>query len=537
MYENMSTPPIPEQPGPEQKESTSLSGPVEERAEPAELQVDQEYLESLLQNLKPIKEKIYRLTWEASLTDIDRHDLVQSISAADVAWLIKGLNQPQTAGKIFESFQDFLQVRNTADLRPLIERVVNDPQIDYDKVLAVLTRPHLLEVLKIYEAFNESTQDAPTQTPSEVASVLTHQFIEQRILPRLIETLPSSFKPDAVDFLVQKVEQYGTHDQQSQLHELIIDQIVSNPDGMVFIDRIKQQNLDMERRIEAMEQLVVEGLDHLHLNPDELIPIWRGASELGFDQPTSYVTYDLLAENFKTVVRLEQHQPGLTKMLETEFGIKVQGRYPVEMLIKQIENPPRAGDSFGIIIMPEADHNGTFFYDQAQYRQLDSGLQANQKVVIFEAADLLEVVASINQARKRYAEAGKISFAIIGGHGSEDIIRFGGKMDREYNHMQQRRSILYTDDLFETGAKAVEEAFASDADIILCACETGGNIGLANDISTIMKKALVTAPDISTDISSYEAYTKENGQVGVRAEFVHTVNTHQLGGRHISPQQ
>ena len=253
-------------------------------------------------------------------------------------------------------------------------------------------------------------------------------------------------------------------------------------------------------------------VDHYGLDFDVLINAWVRAS--GIDSINSSNIYNvilssesLIYKSVERIIKLESIYPGASKFLLEQFGIKSFGRYPLELLIHQYSHRYDKEKPYGVLLYPRDDWNGAFSTDGevlenllTRIRSLDFNLR------IYECEDKVDLVSALNDARHKF---GKISFAVIGGHGSKDSIQFGDKNDSDHN--------LYKEDLLKKGAPAVTHAFVENPSIILQSCSTGIQNGIGQQMSSMGAK--VYAPDRPTFVSDIDPYMDKSGNLTFKVKY------------------
>lgn len=212
-----------------------------------------------------------------------------------------------------------------------------------------------------------------------------------------------------------------------------------------------------------------------------------------------------LQMNLASLSDLEKQRPGIASNLGSEFGIYNLARYPKELLIAQYDQRDTKDNlPYGIIVYPNADHNGAFYQSNKVFKELYGQLQGKYKIVAYEEKDLFGLVRSINKARHRY---GKISFAIIGGHGSKDSVQFGGEL-RLY---LEKKGELQQKNLVRKGASSLQLAFVDNPTVILDSCSTGSLGGIGEEISKL--GANVIAPPVPVSAGEINANILPDGKI------------------------
>jgi hypothetical protein len=194
--------------------------------------------------------------------------------------------------------------------------------------------------------------------------------------------------------------------------------------------------------------------------------------------------------NIRSIYRLESKRPGIAKALFEKFGIIHFLRYPEEILIDQYdesirENRGKKNDkesSYGLIINPQEDYSGVFADEKEMYKNFYNQLERYKyRLRIFEVS---RTKGLINALFKSYRDWGKISFAILGGHGGDNGLKLGEEGPRRYISKEYLKS---------RGMQVVRSVFTKNPVIILNSC-LAGTLG---DIGQEMSKS--NAKTIGTD--------------------------------------
>lgn len=247
------------------------------------------------------------------------------------------------------------------------------------------------------------------------------------------------------------------------------------------------------------------------LNHVDLINSWGDSFPKAKTLPIQEDGVQYIYKNWSDAIILESKRPGIVKVLVTEFGVKAFARYPLDSLIKQYDERDKDDKPYGIILYARKDWNGAFTLQKDLFQKLSSDLdRCGYYLRIIEADSKIDVAKALITFRKRYPNH-KISFALIGGHGTRSSINFGGN-DELHS--------LYLKDLSDEGLnKKIRLFFEFEPSIILNSCSTGGRIGIARKLSESLG-AKVTAPDCPATITDivvssaffHEVYLKLYGE-------------------------
>ena len=128
--------------------------------------------------------------------------------------------------------------------------------------------------------------------------------------------------------------------------------------------------------------------------------------------------------NLINMYKLEEDEVGSVKLLYEEYGISEFKRYPTDILLEQFRAHGK-DVPYGIILYPRSDYADAFDQDSEKVlpslHQQTTGKFTNR---IFEVSNRNDIGRVIVSLRQRYFK-NKISYAIVGGHGLQDLIEFG----------------------------------------------------------------------------------------------------------------
>lgn len=195
---------------------------------------------------------------------------------------------------------------------------------------------------------------------------------------------------------------------------------------------------------------------------------------------------------------LEEQVPGSTKVLNQEFGICDFARYPLDLLRDQYVERDNADKPYGIILYPRADHNGGYYGSIKALEKLHKQLGEQFLVRVIECKNKYEIARRLIALNKRY---GKISFAIVGGHGTSETI--------EFSEGEDRVSCLHSEDLKTRGVARASQFFIENPTIILASCATGQEGGIGQSLSEAFS-CRVIAPDKPAHFESIDVNVEDD---------------------------
>jgi hypothetical protein len=257
----------------------------------------------------------------------------------------------------------------------------------------------------------------------------------------------------------------------------------------------------------------------------DITSAWTRSSDL-VSQPQR------IRENLECMDALEKKNPGICIYLYKENGICDFGRYPVEMLEKQYEERENTNSPYGVVMYPRDDWNGAFYHNKDAFEGLLKDLKGEFLLRVAECEGKMDIARMLLKFDKTYggANGNKISLLILGGHGTENSIRFGNS---DFRGSDDEKHVLHTKDLEGKGVRKTGNFFDEKPTIILASCSTGAEGGIAQELSKVFN-AKVIAPKIPTNVKSYHA-SKNRGQEKFRfhAQYrdENAKNLYQQGGQ------
>ncbi len=249
------------------------------------------------------------------------------------------------------------------------------------------------------------------------------------------------------------------------------------------------------------------------LNGSKIMREWMDASDGSQKQKMELDHQYAYAYNLKALYELKQASPVAPQALNAQFGITHFGRYTRDMLLKQYEERNEK-NPYGIILFPIADHNGAFFNSALQFDQVQKTLREKNCLIRIIEAGSQEAIARrlirLDRTYNRGDESHKISFALIGGHGTERSIHFGEEEGNLHTLITKedisRKSIM----------KGAKNFFDPGSQTVLLSCSTGAEEGIAQEM--FMKLGFsMQAPKKSAHLSnilvSFDEEHKPNFEV------------------------
>ncbi|NTW22903.1 hypothetical protein HGA34_05200 [Candidatus Falkowbacteria bacterium] len=319
-------------------------------------------------------------------------------------------------------------------------------------------------------------------------------------------------------------EERGSFGDPSDLKELLYDaqhQVYAENRKMVATFLAERAGLDRETAEKMAEK-------------------WQKAKKsLGKDEDGLDQYRESHLENIDAVTQLESKQPGAAKEIFEKFGIANFARYPLYALLEQLKKADQ-DLPYGVVALPEADHNGAFLQKRYLLEKLRGDLMSGgQETRFIEAASQYELARRLSRMHQQYSGAGnKMDYLVIGGHGQPESIQLGEKKQtpppiqtpelspQEYQEIleawnnrhgqeQRMRKDVLIDDLKDGGGKGIRRAagkwFDENAQIVFVSCSTGAEGGFAQTVTNELGFSTI-APNIPAYVKEIKVTFNDQGK-------------------------
>ena len=221
---------------------------------------------------------------------------------------------------------------------------------------------------------------------------------------------------------------------------------------------------------------------------------------------------------FASVKKIEDKIPGATKVLHEQFKISDFWRYPTEVLVDQYNNKDNMDMPYGVIIFPTADHNGAFAQNAHWINKLHNDTKGKYLLRIMEAEGKFSLARNLLSLNKKYGNNHKISFGLLGGHGSKNSIQFGS---HTLNNFFSEKNLLRKKDFEGEGVKKIKSFFEENPSIALVSCSTGKEQGIGQKISETYG-ADISAPDRPAALYQLGISFDQNGKIKFDTKYLHS---------------
>lgn len=234
-------------------------------------------------------------------------------------------------------------------------------------------------------------------------------------------------------------------------------------------------------------------LDTVGLDFSKIEGAWNLKGSVGFSR------WDNLGRNMENIEAVEALHPGASRVLLEEFGIKEFRRYPTGLLVKQYLEKDNHGP-YGVLLYSNDDHNNAFDTNADIIAKLGGQLDEGGVMLrIGEFDSKYELMKRLAVFNDRYGDEDKISFLVLGAHGSEE--GFSTRFMQDVNK----------ETLEGEGVKKIKGYFVEQPNIVLASCSTGAENGFGQSVSKLYE-ARVLAPKQPTFVKdigvSFDAENK-----------------------------
>jgi hypothetical protein len=198
-----------------------------------------------------------------------------------------------------------------------------------------------------------------------------------------------------------------------------------------------------------------------------------------------------MQRNVQIAAQLEREAPGSLTTLTRDYGVRIPGRYPIELLKEQAKAEVSPGQSYGFAVSAVTDHNGAFDGGVRYHQLYDAAKQNGSTLRVAEAGSRAEILARASDMLERN-HGKKAEFMLLAGHGSGTTIEMGAGKEGMV-------------DATVLGIGPDRSSVVLDGPVLLDSCLSGVPGGVAQIMSQVTDKT-VTAPDRS-------AYIKKVGLI------------------------
>lgn len=259
----------------------------------------------------------------------------------------------------------------------------------------------------------------------------------------------------------------------------------------VLVDLLELLFNKDEKTKSAAAELVSEEIKKFGVDPS-IVNDWADAGPSAKAKMTVH-------EQCIAMMALEREQPGSVRTLHDEFGISDFARYPKEILLRQVEERDLTDKPYGVVMYPRSDWNGAF-QDDRYFATLFEQLQNTHSLRIVEAGSKRDAARRLISLDRKYGDAHKIQFMILGGHGNENGIWFG----------HGNKNSLQREDLQGAGVRRTGSFFEPGAPLIISSCKVGKEGAIGQGISKDLAMNVIAPDKIQNGIRFLKVDTSTN---------------------------
>lgn len=220
---------------------------------------------------------------------------------------------------------------------------------------------------------------------------------------------------------------------------------------------------------------------------------------------------DRVELNLSVMSELEHRRPGSVQLLYESYGISHFGRYPISILEDMVEYHGKSVP-YGVYLTTRYDHNGAFYQNGGQLEKFVEKLQPGTHLRIVEAGSKLGILHKLMRLHKLYGNEHKISYMLVGAHGSPDGLAFGD------HALAELRDFRMSDIGKRTAQVLRDEVFVHNIPAAFFSCSTGVEGGIAQQLRNTLS-ANITAPDASTYSQSFFPVYKDDKMVSIQVQY------------------
>ena len=277
---------------------------------------------------------------------------------------------------------------------------------------------------------------------------------------------------------------------------------------------IQTESMPGESEEQKWRRLITTSLNAIGLSEktvEDMFQTWGNCSR------NKYNSFLTTCKNFGALfeVYAQAGEEPIVKTLIEDFGIHNFDRYKTEMLLSEYQRRNEQGN-FGLVVFPKSDWNESFTGNKRWLSQLfEDSEQTQIQIRVIEAGSVSELITRVGKQIRN--SKGKISYLILGGHGTLHNIQLGGN-----NYFQpQHREVIDIEDVLRPKTSLFRKWLVENPAVVLASCSTGGEKGIAQELSNQLN-ARITAPDKPTSIKSVTLLKQEDGTVILQTEYSDT---------------
>ena len=211
-------------------------------------------------------------------------------------------------------------------------------------------------------------------------------------------------------------------------------------------------------------------------------------------------------EDIQIMKELEEQIPGSVQLLQEKYGIKEFHRYPIEVLIAQVQQENEQLP-YGLMVLPENDPNGAFSNLKPAILNLYKQLLGRYALKVAESGSKFDLARKFISLNTKYGNENKIGFLFLGGHGLDQgkglmLGEYDTEIPRQEN--LKKGNAIWNEESESSSVKTISEKYLNkDAEIVFLSCSTGIKEGVAEMYSASLERK-TTAPIIFVQLSNLQ---------------------------------
>lgn len=327
---------------------------------------------------------------------------------------------------------------------------------------------------KIAEAFGTIFRSAYTDKPSD----FQHPIYNDEMLEQLC-------------FYIDHVGGSLSEDYEEAVREGLTSERPADQDSILLRYNTRLLSSLVDTGNKPINDAVRDYMKTLDLDWDKLFETWQTLSQ---DKRRA----EHMNSNFSNIGLLEHFSKGAAARLNRKYGIESFGRYPMDVLVAQDQESDKQRP-YGVILYPKTDWNGAFHGQFALFSRLNSDLrELGYSLRVVEASGKYSAAKRLLTLNRDYGEQNKISFLVLGGHGSKNTVTLGAERNMDefidaaisgdenkqaVENLKLNDPLLTQDDMQKEWVNEMKAFFVDGFTIIFVSCSTGIEGGIAEEAS------------------------------------------------------
>jgi hypothetical protein len=243
--------------------------------------------------------------------------------------------------------------------------------------------------------------------------------------------------------------------------------------------------------------------------PPEWVHAWT-RNQIG-EQPFYFAH-----QNLSALFSLHHERPGSPQLLYNEYGIVNFARYPLDILINQVDLHTKQVP-YGLVVNAHTDWNGALGSYPAQ--AVLTGFHAQVKdalpIRIIEIANRRDGARKLIMLDDRFGDEHKPEYVLVRAHGSPEVIEFSDSFKGF-----DRANSLTKEFVESLRFSRIAEILPESPVIILQSCSTGKSKGIGQSIARSIPGSSVIAPTKNAGASNLSYDRTKKGRQAFSISYV-----------------